>query len=512
MSVVADKPAAAETHRVVSGDAPSAARAAVIQTCTSGLRERLAVLRRARRAVAGDCDAVVEACRLPWRRSDAETIQAEVLPLLSAMKWLERNAGRTLRDRRVGRRGRPAWLWGVTSVARREPVGRVMIIAPANYPLLLPGVQLVQAYAAGNRVAVKPAPGCRPVMDRFVAALREAGMTDDAVEVLDEDPAEATRRIDAGAVDKVFLTGSDRTGRAVMRQLAERGIPSVMELSGCDAMCVLPGADLDRVVRAIRFGLRLNASQTCIAPRRVLVDRSLYEPLCRRVDEIVTGLAPAAVSEAMRGRVRELADEAVRGGARVVAGGESDADEAGLLPRVLRDVSPDHGVAGEDTFAPVVALIPCDGPAGIRRAYERCGYRLGASVFGGDDAVAFADRLDAGHVVVNDLIAPTADPRLPFPARGRSGFGATRGPEGLLEMTQVKAVIRRRGRMTPHLDDPHPDDEPLARALLAAGHAPRLRDRLAAMKTLVSLGRARYRSPGDAPPADPSTPTQGPRS
>jgi acyl-CoA reductase-like NAD-dependent aldehyde dehydrogenase len=86
-------------------------------------------------------------------------------------------------------------------------------------------------------------------------------------------------------------------------------------------------------------------------------------------------------------------------------------------------------------------------------------YALGASVFGPvAEARAFAERVNAGSVVVNDVIVPTADPRLPFGGRGESGFGATRGAAGLLEMTALKAVSVRRGPFRPHLAPPGPKD------------------------------------------------------
>lgn len=492
MTVTLDKPVRNED---AARHGPSARRPAFSSPWREGLRERIAVLRRVRRAIASEPAEFVEACRLPWRTRDADTLLAEVMPVCDAMRWLEKHAATTLRDRRVRLSGRPLTQWGVRSVVRREAVGRVLVIGPGNYPLLLPGVQALQAYAAGNRVSIKPAPGCRAVMDRLVGRLREAGMDRDAMEVLDEDPAEASAKIEAGEIDKVFFTGSDRTGRAVMRQLADHGVPSVMELSGCDAMLVLADADLDRVIAALRMGLRFNASQTCIAPRRVLVHASRYEHLCRRIDAVVRGIEPADVPDATIAKLDAWVREAEAGGARRLSRQDEEIASP-MSPLVLADVPPSAAIADADVFAPVVSLIRCDDENAMFDAYAHCGYRLGASVFGRERADALAARLDAGHVVVNDLIAPTADPRLPFPARRRSGFGSTRGPEGLLEMTHPKVVIRRRGKMLPHLDEPHPSDDALAAALLRARHGKSLRDRIAAWAEMIRRGRERSRHSG----------------
>ena len=131
-------------------------------------------------------------------------------------------------------------------------------------------------------------------------------------------------------------------------------------------------------------------------------------------------------------------------------------------------------------------------------------YGLGASVFGGaSEARVVAGRLKAGVVTVNDLIVPTADPRLPFGGRGLSGFGVTRGAEGLLEMTAPKAVAVRRlpGVLTRRFARPHrhfepnlPEDEALFQAWLAVAHGGSLGSRLAAVpglvRALVARGRA----------------------
>ncbi len=112
-----------------------------------------------------------------------------------------------------------------------------------------------------------------------------------------------------------------------------------------------------------------------------------------------------------------------------------------------------------DVFAPWLALIPVDTPEAALAAAAECPYALGASVFGPAVAAqAIARRVAAGSVCVNDLIVPTADPRLPFGGRGRSGFGSTRGAEGLLGMTVVKTVSERRGRFRPHLAPPTTND------------------------------------------------------
>ena len=149
-------------------------------------------------------------------------------------------------------------------------LGRVLVIGPSNYPLYLPGVQVLQAIAAGNAVTWKPGRGGRGVAKLFASTMTDAGMPRELLRLTEETNEAGIAAVAAGA-DKVFFTGSSAAGRAVMRALAETATPCVMELSDSSAVIVLPKADLGRVVAAVGFGMRLNGSATCMSPRRLLV-------------------------------------------------------------------------------------------------------------------------------------------------------------------------------------------------------------------------------------------------
>src|SRR5690606_31250904 len=122
---------------------------------------------------------------------------------------------------------------------------------------------------------------------------------------------------DAG-VDKVVLTGSAATGRRIAVMAAERLVPSTMELSGNDAVFVLPGADPELVARALAFGLRFNGSETCIAPRRVFVPRAAAEALERALARLLPEVPARPIGPGARSRAMQLAREAITAGARPV--------------------------------------------------------------------------------------------------------------------------------------------------------------------------------------------------
>ncbi len=416
-----------------------AARAAVGRWRETPVMMRARIIGAVRPLLAQDMASMLDC--MDWGRSDEETVAAEMLPLLDAVRFLERHAARILKPRApVGRR--PAWLMGVRAEIRREPFGVVLVLAPGNYPLFLPGVQLLQALAAGNAVCVKPAPGRAPPVVLLAALLREAGLPEGLLHVLDASTETGEAAVRAG-FDKIFLTGSAATGARVLAAAAPTLTPSTMELSGNDPVFVLPGADLRLVADCLIYGLRLNRGETCIAPRRVFVTEADAPTLERELAQRLPRAGRLPIAEAVRARVARVLDDPDANGIRILA---RDG------PVVLAGAAPAIAGLTDDVFAPVMGLLAVPDMEAALRAASASTYELGAAVFGPhSEACAFAGRVKAGSIVVNDLIVPTADPRLPFGGRRRSGFGVTRGTEGLLEMTTIQTVSARTGRFRPHL-------------------------------------------------------------
>lgn len=455
-------------NEVVITTALATARRAGTAWAAIGIEARLLVIARVRRLIARDALALATTVGRPA----ADTLVAEVLPLAEAARFLVRHAGRLLAPRRpLGQR--PLWLFGVRARIHRDPLGAVLVLGPANYPLFLPGVQALQAIAAGNAVCVKPAPGCAAPMRELALLLEQAGLPEGVLQLLDAGDGEAAVR---AGFDHIVLTGGAATGARVLAGAAPNLTPTTMELSGSDAVYVLPGADLDMVSACLAYGLRLNGGATCIAPRRVFMLGEAASGLESRLLARLPAIPDAAVPGDVASRLDALVRNAVANGARLVAGGAG-------RPAVVAGATPGMALLEQDVFAPWLALVPvADMDAAL--AIE-CPYALGASVFGPPEAArAFAARLRVGSVCINDLIVPTADPRLPFGGRGRSGFGVTRGAEGLLAFTAIRTVSERRGVFRPHLGPPHPLDAQRFAAMTALLHAG-WRARLGALRALV---------------------------
>lgn len=439
------------------------------------LADRLQVVRQARHRMAEHSGWFAANIAPDLPRSQADTLVTELLPLLEAMRFLERRAGSLLAPRSLGRAGRPVWLAGVQAEVHREPLGHILVIGPANFPLFLPGVQALQALVAGNAVTWKPGRGGRRVALLVAHALRESGLPRGVLHITEESVEAAQAALEREPrPDKVVFTGSATAGMQIQSTLSQHSIPSTMELSGADAVLLLPSADLELVADALAFGLRLNGGQVCMSPRRVIATADLLQQLTPLLEARLQKVDPVTLDSATAIRLRAAVEEAIAQGAHTAGQVEASAQR----PLVLQQVRPEMQVARMDLFAPVVSLIAAPSTMELAAVTNSCPFGLCAAIFGQDSAArTLAAQLKVGTVLVNDLIAPTADPRVPFGGRGESGFGVTRGAEGLLEMTATKTLLVRRKGMRRHYAPVGARELPLFEALIGVLHGGPLRNR-----------------------------------
>lgn len=486
-----EPPRVVEPNGFTQPNAFANTRAAQKQWSALSVEQRLRVVRAFRELLANRAAELVRARQPQDEAAAAEILASEIVPLADACRFLERNAARLLRAERLSAWSAPLWLSNTRTEILREAHGLMLIVAPSNYPIFLPTVALVQALIAGNAVLLKPAPRCGAVASVLLRLMRDAGLPENLVVLLGEDQREVYEAIESG-VNKVVLTGSANAGQAVLRACAEKLIPATMELSGCDAMFVRADADVSLAARALVFGLRWNRGATCIAPRRVFVHHSRAAEFEAACVEACAQTDPFPVAASVDRTVAPLIVEAAARGARVIHG---EVDHHGVItaPVLVADANASMRLMREDHFGPVAAIVSVASDDEGLALNEQCPYALGASVFSENeaDADAFAQRINAGVVTINDVIVPTADPRVPFGGRKHSGFGVTRGAEGLLEMTVPKVVITRRGRWRPHFDEPREGDAEFFTQFLSLTHAANWGQRIKAALALFRAARTR---------------------
>ena len=427
------------------------------------LNARIERLRRCRADIAASEPALSDLVAEEIGKPRHETLTAEIMPLLAACRWLERRAPKLLRRRTL--RGGGLLGLGQRHTESRAPLGRVVIIATWNYPIGLLGVQLAHALAAGNTVVVKPsehAPRTQAaLLDLFARHLPERVLT--RTEATREAGAGVLRnqqRSDVDRFDHVVFTGSTGVGRSIAETLAPSLTPSTLELSGRDSAFVLADAAPRLAARSIWFAVVSNAGQTCMAPRRALVERGVYAEFIRELGLLAGAERPrrliaADAAEHAWSRV----ESALRAGGRTITGVTEPPRGAWLRPAAVTEC-PEHAELVEgDHFAPVLAVVPVDDLAHALAIHRRCDQHLATSVFTRRTGWArreLAPRLGAHTVTINDALIPTAHPATSIGGVGASGWGESRGEAGLRAMTRPVSVASTSRWLRPPLDPPTP--------------------------------------------------------
>ncbi len=341
---------------------------------------------------------------------------------------------------------------GLVRRIEHEPLGVVLNIAAWNYPLLLPVNVVIPALVAGNVVLLKHSATTPLVGQHFERAFGELDPPG-LVTSLVLTHAATVRLVGDERIDHVAFTGSVEGGRAVHEAAAGRFVGVGLELGGKDPAYVAQDADLDFVVPNVVEGACYNAGQSCCAVERVYVHRKLYDEFLDRACEAVrayrtgdpmvesTTLGPLAHARAAV-LVEEQVRDAVRRGAKVLAGGER-LDRHAFQATVLADCPHDSDVMQDETFGP---LVPCRAVSGDDEALARMNdsrYGLTASVWTRDleRAERFARELDAGTVYMNRC--DYLDPALPWTGVRDSGRGTTLSRYGFWTLTRRKAVHLR---------------------------------------------------------------------
>lgn len=454
-------------------------------------RKRLAAIGRIAERLAFAPGPLIKTLYRP-NADDVEKLASEIFPLADACRFASK-VGRQLLAPKHRRLNRAWWMGRNRVTTLREPWGTVLILGPSNYPLFLPGVQVIQALAAGNAAVVKPAPGCTDVMECLKHYLIGADIPADLLQVLPSDIEAGQEAIRQG-VDKVILTGSVHSGRAVVRQIAETLTPATLELGGCDAVFVLPQADLERAAAAIAYALCLNGGATCIAPRRIFLPHRQQEEFQSKLLSELSERSERTFKVDARAaeRARRAVDEALMSGAELVFGSLPEQRfPKEMTPLVLKGVKAEMKVAQTDLFVPIASFIEYEEVSKAVKSDRECPYSLGASIFGPKtSAEHWASQIDAGCVVINDMVVPTADPRVPFGGHDQSGWGVTRGADGLLEMTRPKTVCTRLGNWLPHLDKANAPDAEMMIDLMRLFHGGSWKTSFKALQGIMRRGRS----------------------
>ncbi len=410
------------------------------------VKKRCSYLRRMREVIVADMEGVVETIKKDTGKPDTEALMSDVFATLSMIRYYEDNSEDLLKREK---RKTPMEYYKNKSYVEHDPLGVVAVISPWNYPFQLSLVPSATALAAGNAVMLKPSEITPLSGEKIKDILDKAGFPEGVFQIVQGAGDVGEMMIEEGP-DKIFFTGGTETGKKVMEKASEQLIPVELELGGKDPMIVFEDADLERAAKGAVYGSLANSGQLCVSIERIYVQESIEREFIKRsmdeVEEVSLGASKGCEMGPMirKGQieiVKEHVEDAVEKGADLLT--QFRREGRFLYPLVLTGVDHEMKVMKEETFGPVIAIMPFRDEREAVRLANDSEYGLNSSVWSEnkEKAERTASKLEAGNCYINDVVKNIGSPNLPFGGKKNSGIGRYHGPEGLEAFTETKSVM-----------------------------------------------------------------------
>ncbi|WP_399882359.1 NADP-dependent succinic semialdehyde dehydrogenase [Streptomyces sp. BBFR51] len=417
---------------------------------TTGFYERAGLMRRAADLLEADQKEIGRVITTEMGKP-VKQARAEAAKCARAMRWYADHAAELLADEEPAESDVKD-SGASRALVRYRPLGPVLAVMPWNFPLWQVIRFAAPALMAGNVGLLKHASNVPQTALYLEDLFHRAGFPEGCFQTLLVGSAAVDDILRDERVRAATLTGSEPAGRAVASTAGEMVKKTVLELGGSDPFVVMPSADVDRAAQVAVTARTQNAGQSCIAAKRFIVHTDVYDSFVERFTEGMkalkvgdpmeedTEVGPLSSEQGVNDVV-ELVDDAVRGGASVLCGGERP-DGPGWYypPTVLADVTREMRIHREEAFGPVATLYRvADLDEAVLIANDT-DFGLSSNVWTRDDADVdrFVRDLEAGGVYVNGMTA--SHPAFPFGGVKRSGYGRELSGHGIREFCNITTV------------------------------------------------------------------------
>ena len=419
-------------------------------------KERIAKLKKLRKAIVARQQEFYDAVWADFHKPKTEAWLTEVFPALEEIDYAIKHLRKWMKDKP----GKWSWLFPLNkSISHFEPKGRVLIMAPWNYPFLLFISPIAAAIAAGNVVIAKPSHKT-PHVAAFLESLIAEVFAQDEVAVVQGAGAEVGDALLALPFDHVFFTGSPRIGAHVAECAAKVHAGVTLELGGKSPTIILEDVNVADAAKKIAWGKSLNAGQTCIAPDYMLCPRSLVQPLADAIADNIKKMygdtedtrkncenfVHIVESKAVE-RHKALMEDAAKKGATAVIGGAVNCEIAGRYTpaTVLTGVTPDMDIMQCEIFGPILPIVAYDTLEEAISFVQSRPKPLALYIFGKSkrDTKRVMCETTSGSTCVNHCILQIENLSVPFGGVGMSGTGNYHGIYGFKTFSHERNVMHQ---------------------------------------------------------------------
>lgn len=341
----------------------------------------------------------------------------------------------------------PLFAFPSASYIYKQPFGKVLVIAPFNYPFMLAFMPLIGAVASGNVVVVKPSEftsKTAAIIEKIITAVFDVNH----VSVV-QGGIEISQYLLDHRWDKIFFTGSTRVGKIVMQAAARHLTPLILELGGKNPVVVNKDADLKVAARRIIVGKMINTGQTCIAPDYLFVHRDVKEELLVLLKGAIEKFYSEnpeeseeyskIINESAIERLNELIT-----GVNIFYGGQVNNSSLHFSPTILTDITVDSPVMQEEIFGPILPVLSFDNIDEVVEFINRGEKPLSLYYFGEDrrERNNFLRITYSGNAGINEVGMQFLNLSLPFGGVGYSGIGTYHGKHSFDAFSHERAVIK----------------------------------------------------------------------
>ena len=384
-------------------------------------------------------------------KPESEALLQEIYPLKKEVEYCLKNINDWASKRWAPT---PLSLFGIRQYVKAEPKGRLLIISPWNFPVILTLRPLITALAAGNKVVVKPSEHTPNTSDAIKTVV-EAAFDPGEIEVFLGGP-DVAAELTAQSFDHICFTGGTKIGKLVMKAAAEQLSSVTLELGGKSPVIIDSTARLKGATKKIAWGKYINAGQVCIAPDYLLVEEGIAEEFTKRFeDNIYEMYGPNPIDSGDLGkivntyhynRIIKLIKDSVKNGAKLhVPGGvlELGEERRKIAPCFLTGCTTDMAIMKEEIFGPVLPIITWRETSEVFEIIEKNPNPLALYIFSSKrkKIEEFIEETKAGSTAINEVVIQVANPALGFGGIGTSGIGRSNGKSSFDEFSNLRSFV-----------------------------------------------------------------------